>query len=217
MRILLTLVGLILISQESQAQFFGGTGDGYDQDVARNSRNVFHGGTSDGSDFATFKNERNIFKGGSQDGSDVDGYVNTRNIFVGGGQDGYTKADFTLDFVWTGMANSDWNNTANWSTNLIPTITRHVIIPASALRFPSLFENLISIGQNPNNGDYLCKSISINGDAELILKPSTRLENYGEMEIKGTIYVLNSALEAMQNLSGAQITIFNTGSLLIAN
>jgi hypothetical protein len=36
---------------------------------------------------------------------------------------------YLYGYTWTGLTNTDWNNTANWSENSIPTSTKNIIIP----------------------------------------------------------------------------------------
>lgn len=58
---------------------------------------------------------------------------------VGGGGGGYNTSSGGLvqnvntTAVWDGSASSDWNNLANWTTNLVPNSTHGVNLPSGAL------------------------------------------------------------------------------------
>ena len=100
----------------------------------------------------------------------------------------------------------------NWLNGVIPDINSRVVIPPGALNFPAINIGLMRIGQNPApSGDYLCKQVNILRGAEMTMRVGAVLENYGDIDIRGTVYILNTAINAVQNLSGAKITIRTGG------
>lgn len=68
---------------------------------------------------------------------------------------------------WLGTANSDWNNTANWTCGTIPTETTNVVI-GEASNMPEI------------NANAACKDLTINANATLSVLD-------GEFSIKGAI------------------------------
>jgi hypothetical protein len=193
--------------------FKGGNEDGYVAADFSNPISIYKGGEMDGYHLAGFTNPINIFSGAEGDGFDAVDFENTINIFAGGEKDGYARANKFLSFIWTGAVGTGWNVADNWMDGLIPDINSRVVIPANAVNFPAINAGLMSIGQDPNEGDYLCKQILIRKNAEMTFRVNAFLENYGDLEIRGRVFILNSALTALQNLNGAKILIRSGGSL----
>lgn len=48
----------------------------------------------------------------------------------------YSTVPLAASFTWTGNVNTAWENTANWSSNTVPTTTSVVTIPAGRPRYP---------------------------------------------------------------------------------
>ena len=71
------------------------------------------------------------------------------------------KVDFTggtltsNTFLWVGNINTAWNNTANWSSGIVPTALNNVVIPANRP-----FKPIIATAVTAN-----CESIKINPGA----------------------------------------------------
>ena len=200
-------------SQFAFGQFIGGSADGHDQSFAESAINIYAGASEDGYDLAEFNNSINIYKGGSEDGHTTSGFDNSISIFVGGAKDGYASSSKFLSFVWTGNVDEAWDVAGNWLNGVIPDINSRVVIPSGATNFPAINTGLMSIGQNPNSGIYLCKQINILRGAEMTLTFKAFLENYGDIDIRGTVYILNTAIDAVQNLSGGKIDIRSGGRL----
>jgi hypothetical protein len=72
--------------------------------------------------------------------------------------------------TWKGLADNNWNNTANWSANLIPDATINVTIPAG-----TPFQPVISSGVSAN-----CRNIIIQSGATLTQNPTSYLHVYGD-------------------------------------
>jgi len=188
--------------------------DGHDISAFGSSTNIYIGSSGDGYAFNKFSNSINIYKGGSADGHATLVYVNNAiSIFQGGSNDGYAKADKILSFVWTGNVGDGWNVTGNWMNGVVPNINSNVIIPPGALNFPAINAGVMSIGQDPNAGNYLCRQINILSGAEMTFRLNAFLENYGDLDIRGTVFILNNDKGAVQNLNGGKINIRNGGRL----
>lgn len=204
----------LFLNHYGLAQFIGGSADGYNKARYTNPTNIFAGGEMDGFSRASYKNTISIFSGAAKDGYDAASFTNTISIFAGGNYDGYSTGVKILTFVWTGNIGTGWNIKENWQDLIVPNLNSTVIIPNTALNFPKINAGLLSVGQNPNGGTYLCKRLFLLEGAEMTVKANTFLENYGEIEISGTMYVLNSAVDAVSNLSGGLIDIKRPGSLI---
>ncbi|NOX86261.1 MAG: T9SS type A sorting domain-containing protein [Chlorobi bacterium] len=79
--------------------------------------------------------------------------------------------------IWSGSGDSDWNNTANWNTGLIPNAGADVIIPATGVtNYPTLTSsvecNNITIESN-SSGD-----ASILGDQYLTINGNSTVQRY---------------------------------------
>ncbi|NJY62471.1 T9SS type A sorting domain-containing protein [Salinimicrobium sp. CDJ15-81-2] len=61
--------------------------------------------------------------------------------------------------IWTGAADTNWNNTANWSCSSLPTRTTNVVIPSGLTNYP-----IINTGANA-----LAKNLTIEAGAEVTL------------------------------------------------
>lgn len=202
-----------MLCNYAHAQFTGGSQDGYHKDIALNSHSIYHGGARDGAHFAKLESAANIFRGGSSDGFSNSTLANAKSIYFGGSKDGYATDSKILSYVWTGNIGTGWNVTGNWLNGIIPDINSNVVIPPGAINFPAINAGLMSIGQDPNSGLYLCKQILVRSGAEITFRVNAFLENYGDFEVRGSVYVLNSAIDAVQNLNGGLITVKNGGSL----
>ncbi len=69
---------------------------------------------------------------------------------------------------WTGAANTNWDNTDNWSCNAIPTNTNDVTISSTS--------NLPIVG---SQGTALCRNITIDAGASVTLSSGSNLTIYG--------------------------------------
>ncbi len=73
-------------------------------------------------------------------------------------------------FTWTGNSDSNWNNSANWLCGILPDINSSVLIPATAIRTPTVF-----------NGNFAAvKNIEIETNAFITLAGGT-------LEVAGNI------------------------------
>lgn len=208
-----SILFFLFLSQMICAQFTGGSEDGYDFSSGQHIVNIYNGGAEDGQSSSRYSNTINIYKGSIADGHSSRTYNHIINIYTGGAEDGYTMDTKFLSFVWTGNVGTGWNVAGNWLNGMIPGINSRVVIPPGATNFPFINAGLMSIGQDPNSGTYLCKQINVRSGAELTLRVNAFLENYGDLEIRGTVYILNTAIDAVQNLGGGKINIRSGGRL----
>ena len=95
---------------------------------------------------------------------------------------------------WTGTISSDWNNSGNWNTNVIPTVLDDVVIPNVTIQ--------PIINQSPDN-PAVCHDLTINSGSQLIINPGKAFTVYGNINnLTG-----NSGLIIKSDISG-------TGSLI---
>ncbi|MEZ5147265.1 MAG: PKD domain-containing protein [Bacteroidales bacterium] len=71
---------------------------------------------------------------------------------------------------WTGIVDSDWDNTGNWSDGLVPGIATSVVIPAGAPNYPVI------------DGFATCKSLSIEDGGAITVDATGDLNVLGFME-----------------------------------
>ncbi|MGB4204530.1 MAG: C39 family peptidase, partial [Bacteroidales bacterium] len=84
--------------------------------------------------------------------------------------------------TWTGLVSTNWNNSSNWSGNILPSTDIDVIIPSGTPYQPNI-----------NTANASCKSLTINSGATLTVGGYT-LNVSNDINISGTL--------AMNNLSG---------------
>lgn len=236
MKILILILG-VAMSLKIDGQFLGGNYDGADLEVLLSTTTIYRGGTGNGYyGSEIIKNSFLIYSGGSKNGYDSstrlkstvsiysgesnDGHYSTSrlknsfSIYSGGSKDGYALEKKILSYIWSGTLGNGWNVVDNWVDGVIPNINSSVIIPSGLINYPKINAGLMSIGQDLNGGLYLCKRLLIRENAEMTLRVNSTLENYGDIEIRGSLIVLSTSTEAIQNLSGAHI-ILKPGGLLM--
>lgn len=197
--------------------FAGGNKDGYKGTFYQNPISIFSGGFNDGSDADKFSNTISIYSGGTDVGHHKADYQNSISIFSGGQKDGYDLGKLIEKYVWTGAIGTGWNIADNWRDLKIPDINSKVIIPSNVPNFPFINAGLMSIGLDPNGGIYLCDKLLVKANAELTFRVNTEVENYGDFNIQGTVFMLNQSVNAFRNLNGGRITIESGGALELKN
>ncbi len=98
--------------------------------------------------------------------------------------------------TWTGAVNTDWNNTANWSCNILPTLKTNVLIP----------ENLAS-GNYPVvlGSNALAKDLTIENNASIVvidnwLRIAGDLKNSGVLTTEtGSISFEGTSVQTIPN------------------
>jgi len=194
--------------------FQGGSNDGATIISLMNENGYFKGGVNDGFAFTSIIDNQGFYLGGQNDGSAVDQISNSAGYYLGGNGDGHFSLSYlnTSPFVWTGLDDSNWNNSYNWKYQIIPNSERGVLIPAIASSMPLITSGLLVIGENIN-GDYLGKNLVIEGSASLTIGSNGIFMNYGTTTIGGNFYHRNITLNSFQNFN--QITIATDGKLVI--
>ncbi|MDF1697911.1 MAG: hypothetical protein P1U56_18840 [Saprospiraceae bacterium] len=217
----------------------GGNGDGFSA-IKESAVNAYFykGGNADG--FSSIKSS--IVNAYLYEGGNADGFSSIKNtgvntyLYAGGTHAGYTKAEENYDqvtfyegdigqgydlaekyedFIWTGAVGTGWAVDNNWNYSIVPDINRRAIIPDGVPNFPNVNAGIFAIGDNPNNGQFECKSLWIQENAEVITRVNNFIENYGLIRIDGMMTVKNPASNALQNSSSGLIRIRPTGSLTI--
>jgi len=219
------------------AQFAGGEGDGFGGGRWVGSVVMYQGATADGFSAMEVLGSNYLYQGGN-----LDGFVNTtleqNNLSVYQGQnadgfsqlglesadlkmyqgqvdDGFAFGNLYQKYIWSGAVGTGWNVDANWETNRPPGIRHQAIIPDGVLNFPFVNAGVLAIGANPNNGLFTCSELLIRQNAELTTRINCFIENYGKLEIRGTMNVLNTDANAFRNYSGSLLEIKSQGSLII--
>ncbi len=210
-------IGLVTISTSTQlsGQFLGGSGDGFSIASLTSTLNIYTGGSKDGYATSQSESDLNVFAGGIRDGYIIGNFLYDSSLFQGGNGDGHNEGNFILDFVWTGNVSGVWTESDNWNTNLVPDISRRVTIPRVFTNFPVLSGGLLSIGQDPFNGDYLCRNLTLQDNAIITLQSGTELLNFDSINIYGSVIVNNTSSDAVRNLGDGMIFIRKGGSFII--
>ncbi len=110
--------------------------------------------------------------------------------------------------LWTGSADTNWHNPANWFSNVVPTNTSAVNIQADLPNYPV-------ISQSPAQ----CRSLNVQNGGQLSLD-GANLSVITTMTVRGNI-TINSAnqIDVRGNLtwdSGATVTISHSGAVIAA-
>ena len=183
------IIGLLfLISTKTNAQFYGGSGDGYAfnqiQNINLPHTNVARGGSGDGFAFNQIQSFTqpliNVARGGSGDGFATNqiSAVNlpTTNVSLGGIGDGFASAALVYNCynpsnpysVWNGEVSISWDIPANWDCSKLPDGSSRVIIPSFKTRYPTIYYNTD------------IKSISIMPGATLNVRPAIQFNINGQ-------------------------------------
>jgi hypothetical protein len=109
-------------------------------------------------------------------------------------------------YVWTGLANTDWSNTQNWSCNAIPSLSTTVIIPAG----------VVDVNGNPvyphvYGVEGLAKTIAVAQGASVTVDPAgtLRVADFVTVAEGGTFVVENNG--ALVQLNDGN----NTGNITV--
>jgi hypothetical protein len=109
---------------------------------------------------------------------------------------------------WRGTTSTDWNVTANWCNNTLPTTTTDVVIPAGVPFQPTVSAATIA----------LCRNLTINSGATVTINATRQLNisgnliNNGTLSVNGTIQ-FNGTI--VQSISGSGFGSYN--SVIINN
>jgi hypothetical protein len=146
-----SIVLLLLLGKTTTAQYTGGSNDGISSTAVSNQNplpSIYLGGSNDGISSASVSNQNplpSIYFGGSNDGISSASVSNQNplpSIYLGGSSDGFSfsfavNQNCTGDSAkWNGSISTAWENPANWSCGVLPTIGSNVIIPSGLARYP---------------------------------------------------------------------------------
>lgn len=123
---------------------------------------------------------------------------------------------FKITSTWTGTANNDWFNTANWDTGVVPDEEMHALIPVGPANMPIIS----SLGAT-------CKDLTIDAGASLTLSGSNEITIYRNWINNGT-FVANTGNVTLKgteinNINGAfnqdiyDLTIDNIHGAIISS
>jgi len=194
--------------------FRGGDSSGYVTIESKTPSSIYKGGDTDGFAFTLIKNAMTFYRGTLKDGYGSDLSNSTSSLYIGGNGDGYKLTSKILRWIWTGQTNGNWNLASNWLNGTLPTLNSKVVIPSNALNFPTLVGGVLSIGQDPLSGDYVCKSLSIQQTASLFLDVNASLNNYGKLTVNGIIAIDNPVLGSFTNHNMGMLNIKANGLIL---
>ena len=119
--------------------------------------------------------------------------------------------------LWTGCADSDWNNTDNWLFNIVPTLAENVVI-LDMENNPIVGESTAAIAKSVNIGTGAELTIQIGGSLAIDGAINEAMFNNGTVTNSGTISIgINSpiGLDGIQNEN--TFTNESTGILDIQN
>lgn len=198
--------------------FDGGDGSGYSMqsDLSGDSY-TFEGSSGSGYSSTKWVMVNNLYYlGGANDGySSIQMDAQSNGFFEGGNGEGYVMEEKCEDFIWTGDIGTGWGVAGNWNYNIVPDLKRRAIIPAGVPSFPFVNAGIFAIGDNPNNGAFVCGELWIQEDALLVTRINNKVENYGYILVDGTMQVKNSSSDAFQNLGNGVVRISSSGLWLI--
>jgi hypothetical protein len=101
--------------------------------------------------------------------------------------------------VWTGNLNTNWNETGNWSTGLVPNANDNVIIPSNLINYP-----VLEVNSSLNN-------LEMVSGASLIINPNQTLTINGTLTNNGTITVESGGAL----VQGGASTLAGTGNYMV--
>lgn len=131
----------------------------------------------------------------------------------------FSTTAISTNLTWTGALSNEWNESANWSPNQIPTVLDDVYIPdvsSASNRYPVTQYNL---GVNNDTPSRKCKSLNIASGASVTLAGgSSELIVEGVLDLYGT---LNHECGPNSNLfkinAGGQLTVYENAVLNVGS
>ena len=132
---------------------------------------------------------------------------------------------------WTGNTSTAWGTASNWSSNSVPIITDHVIIPSSATFWPTYSGNLTigttcgDITMEGSSQLTVTGNLTINSGTSLNCNASANIRVGGNWSNSGTFNrgtgTLNFNGSAASNIIGSEtfynLTISNTSDIVTAS
>jgi len=214
--------------------YYGGPGDGFHFMAYLSDSSIYNSGPSDGFAFGDFLPGNTIFEGGNSDGFANNIYINPSSIYIspssdgfsaisynntnllarGGDGDGFNVGNFLYYHDWTGIIGTGWLVAGNWKNNIVPNDSIRARIPAGVPNFPFINAGIFAIGSS--TGNFLCRDLLIEPDAQLTTRINAITEIYSKVEIKGLMTVKNQTPNTFTTIGGT-VVVYPGGELQITN
>ncbi len=98
--------------------------------------------------------------------------------------------------VWNGSADPNWNNSANWSTTVVPRASTNVVIPPGTPNQPSIYTS------NP-----LCNNLTISNGAVMVVAPGFPLLVNAALTVN-----TGGALDSNDSVTAGSVVLSGTGT-----
>ena len=208
------MLGIVLIKLIVKNSIsFGWKDSGYALIDAFSSLSNYKGSSSSGYSAYQIDSQSSISFGTEDSGYAIIDAISSSNIYKGLNKSGYTVGESIKIFIWTGNIGTGWSVGDNWNLLDVPRIRHKVIIPSGLINYPKLNAGLFTIGQNKYDGQYFCKSMFIEGGAEVTLRINNQMQNYGNIIIFGLLKVESLLSPAVLNGTGGNVVIKSSGTL----
>ena len=211
------LISLVLFMTSHcliNAQFLGGTNDGFGFGIFTQAKPLYQGGGNDGFGIASFESDGSIYTGTTTggDGFSTSDFMNEESLYRGGENDGYSRGDYLYYHAWTGLVGSGWLIAGNWTDNVIPTESMRVRIPGSAPAMPGINAGIFKIGTSAG-ATYTCKELWIESGATVTGRMTAFIENHNSIIIEGLFRWRNQTVQSFICQPGSHLVIRQGGIL----
>lgn len=201
-----------VVYMSSSSIYQGLVGDGFSLGLLESTQSIFMGSSSDGYDMSVFSSGQSIYTGAANDGFSLSWLQAENSIFFGEASDGFDLGKYLHYHRWTGLVGTGWLVAGNWTNNMIPTDNIRVRIPAGVPKMPAINAGTFKIG-TATGANFTCKALWIESGASLLCRINTFTENHSSILIDGTLRWKNPAANSFINKPGASILIRNGGVL----
>jgi autotransporter-associated beta strand protein len=106
--------------------------------------------------------------------------------------------------IWTGAANSNWNNATNWCDNTVPTLSDNVLIPTGAANYP-----VIATGQFAT-----CGNIEVENAASVTVTGTGLFTLYGNITNTGGVFDVTDGNLAYADAGGLGPLLILSGNTI---
>lgn len=113
--------------------------------------------------------------------------------------------------IWTGTVSTAWGVAANWSTNAIPDSNAYVKI-VNVANDPIIGTGTFVVNNGNATANYRCKLLQIESGAVLTYN-NTNVNNYGTINVYGTIVHNDVSAGQMKNWTGSTMTVYTGGMI----
>jgi len=132
--------------------------------------------------------------------------------------------------TWTGVADSDWTNSANWSAGAPSNINSPALVPSAAAANLPIINTGVTVDYDVNNFNQITiagnasfvNSTVVNG-GDLIINPAARMNldenstmtNNGQVDINGTLHNLGEITNSGTIATIGNGVLFNQEDVLV--